>query len=113
MEEKVNLIESLMEKAADYWKTSFELVKLRAIDRLSDQVSTLVPHSVTLVLVLSFMLFISLGLSLWIGDILGKIYYGFFIVASFYGLVAIILHFFLHRPFKKMVSNYFIRNVFK
>jgi hypothetical protein len=113
MEEKVNLLESLMEKAVDYGKTSFELAKLRAIDKLSDLISTLIPHSVTFVLFISFMLFISLGLSLWFGDILGKIYYGFFIVASFYGLVAIILHFFLHRPFKKMVSNYFIRKVFK
>ena len=113
MEEKVNLLESLMEKAADYGKTSFELVKLKAIDKSSELVSILVPHSVTFVLFISFMLFISIGLSLWLGDILGKIYYGFFIVALFYCLVAIIVHFFLHLPFKKIVSDYFIRKVFK
>jgi hypothetical protein len=113
MEENVNLLESLFEKAADYGKTSFELVKLKALDKSSDIVSTIIPRSVSIVLFTSFMLFLNLGLSFWLGDILGKIYYGFFVVASFYTIAGITIHFFLHKRFKKSVSNYFIKKVLK
>lgn len=113
MEENSNLLESLLEKAADYGKTTIELVKLKALDKSSDIVSTVIPRSVSIALFASFMLFLNLGLSLWLGEILGKIYYGFFVVASFYGIVGIVIHFFFHKRFKKIVSNYFIRKVLK
>ena len=113
MEEKTNPLESLLEKAADYGKTSFELGKLKVLDKSSDIVSTIVPRSVSIALFASFLLFLSFGLSLWLGEILGKIYYGFFVVASFYGFIGIITHFFLHKRFKKIVGNYFIKKVLK
>jgi fatty acid desaturase len=113
MEENTKLLESLLEKASDYGKTSFELVKLKTIDKTADVVSTLVPHSVVFVLIASFILFLNLGLALWLGDILGKIFWGFFVVAAFYILAGIIIHFFLHDPIKKLVADYFIKRVLK
>ena len=71
MEENTKLLESLLEKASDYGKTSFELVKLKTIDKTADVVSSMVPHSVVFVLIALFMLFLNLGLALWLGDILG------------------------------------------
>ena len=32
-------------------------------------------------------------LALWIGELVGKLYFGFFIVAAFYVLVALLLHY--------------------
>ena len=113
MEDNANLIESLLEKTAEYGKASFELVKLKAIDKTSDVISTLIPHSVVLVLVAVCMLFINLGLAFWLGEILGKIFYGFFVVAAFYVLAGIVLHFFMHGWLKKIVGNYFIKHVLK
>jgi len=113
MEENTKLLESLLEKASEYGKTSLELVKLKSIDKTADVVSTIVPHSVVFVLVASFMLFLNLGLALWLGDILGKMFYGFFVVAAFYILTGLIIHFFLHNPIKKLVGNYFIKHVLK
>ena len=113
MEDNANPIESLLEKTAEYGKASFELVKLKAIDKTSDVISTLIPHSVVLVLVAVCMLFINLGLAFWLGEILGKIFYGFFVVAAFYVLAGIVLHFFMHGWLKKIVGNYFIKHVLK
>jgi len=111
MKDNVNLIEALVDTATEYGKTSYELVKLKALDKTSDVISTVIPHSVVFVLVMTFMLFISLGLSFWLGEILGKIYYGFFVVAAFYCIIGLVLHFFLHKWFKKIVGNYFIKKV--
>ena len=113
MEDNNKLLESLLEKATDFGKTSFELVKLKTLDKSTDIVSSLVPNSIVFVLIVTFMLFLNLGLALWLGDILGKIFYGFFVVAAFYILAGIVIHFFMHKWIKKLVGNYFIKLMLK
>jgi fatty acid desaturase len=113
MEDNAKLIESLLESATEYGKTSIELVKLKVIDKTSDVVSSFIPHSVVFVLVASFLLFFNLGLGFWLGEILGKTYYGFFVVAAFYGVLGIIIHFFMHNWLKKIICNSIIREILK
>jgi hypothetical protein len=113
MEDNEKLIESLLERAADYGKTTFELVKLKALDKTSEVVSSLVPHSFVFVLIALFMLFLNLGLAFWLGEILGKTFYGFLVVAAFYGFIGIVIHFFMNKWLKKLVFNYIIKHVFK
>lgn len=111
MEDTAKLIETLLERTVEYGKTSFELVKLKAVDKTSDVVSTLIPHTIVIVLIVSFLLFVNLGLAFWLGEILGRIYFGFFVVAAFYGLSAIVLHFFMHKRLKKYIGDYIIKQV--
>lgn len=113
MEDNTKLIESLFERATEYTKTSYELAKLKALDKTSDAVSSLVPHFVSHVLFVSFMLFLSLGLSLWLGEILGKIYFGFFVVAAFYCIVFLVFYFFMRKWLKKIAGNYIIKQMLK
>ncbi len=93
MEEKATLIESLFEKLETYLKTNLDLFKLKAIDKSADAVSTVLSKLVFFVVVLFIAVSINIGLALWIGEMLGKLYFGFFIVAAFYVLVALVLHF--------------------
>jgi hypothetical protein len=113
MEDNEKLIESLLERAADYGKTTYELVKLKTLDKTSDVVSSLIPHSFVLVLIALFMFFLNLGLAFWLGEILGKTFYGFFVVAAFYGLIGFVIHFLMHKWLKKLVCNYIIKHVLK
>lgn len=113
MEDNKKLVESLLEKATEYGKTSYELVKLKVLDKTSDVVSTFIPHSVVFILIASFMLFLNLGLAFWLGEILGKTFYGFFVVSGFYVITGIVIHFFMHKWLKKIVGNYFIKQVLK
>jgi len=112
-DDNANLIESLLERVTDYGKTTFELVKLKALDKTTDAVSSFIPHSFVIVLIAIFMLFANLGLALWLGEIIGKIYYGFLVVAAFYGIIGMIIHFFMHKWIKKLVSNYIIKQLLK
>lgn len=113
MEEKSKLLESLLEKASDYGKTSFELVKFKTIDKTADVVSSFIPHSVVFILISSFLIFLNLGLALWLGEILGKTFYGFFAIAAFYIIVALFIHFFLHKRIKKLIGDNFIKQILK
>jgi hypothetical protein len=113
MEENAKLLESLLERADNYGKITFELVKLKALDKTSEVVSSFIPHSVVFVLIASFLLFLNFGIALWLGEVLGRIFYGFFVVAAFYVVTGIVIHFFMHKWIKRHVSNYFIKRVLK
>jgi len=111
MESNAKLIESLLESAAEYGKTSLELVKLKTVDKSADFVSSLIPHSVTGMLLATFLLFLNLGLAFWLGEIFGVIYLGFLVVAAFYGMTALVLHFFMHSWLKSKIHDFIIKQV--
>ena len=113
MDDNSKLIEPLFEKAVDYGKTSYELIKLKALDKTSEVVASLIPFFFVLILVVLFLLFISLGLAFMLGDLLGKTWYGFFLMGAFYGLLAIIIHFLLNNWLKKLLSDFIIKLALK
>jgi hypothetical protein len=113
MEDNTKLLESLLESATEYGKSTIELVKLKTLDKTTDVVSSLVPQSLVFILISTFLLFLNLGLALWLGDILGKAFYGFFVVAAFYIVVGSIIHLFMHKWIKKHVGNYIVKRILK
>jgi len=113
MEDNSKSIESLIEGITDFSKTSYELARLKAIDKSSDVASSMIPHSIVFVLFASFMLFANFGLAFWLGEILGNTYYGFFVIAGFYVITGLVLHFFFHKRIKNLIWNSIIRQVLK
>jgi len=111
MEENTKSMEALLERATEYGKSSYELVRLKTIDKASEVVSSCAPHVFGLILILIFLLFLNLGLSLWLGEVLGKAYYGFFAVASFYFVVWAIVRIFMHKWLKGLIKNNIIKQL--
>ncbi len=105
MEDKLNHIEPLFERAEEFGKTSLELIKLKAMDKTAEIVSTSVSRGAVILFFSMFTVIVNIGIALWLGDILGKSYYGFFCVAGFYGVIGSVLYFFMHDWIKKRVSN--------
>jgi len=113
MEESTKLIESLLERATEYGKTSYELAKLKVLDKTSDVVSSFIPYFFVFVLFVSFMLFISLGTAFWLNEFFCKTYFGFFMVSAFYGIIGIVIYFFMQKWLKKIIRNFIIKQVLK
>jgi len=113
MENNTRMVESLLERIAEYGKSSLELAKLKAVDKTADVVSSFVPRAVFILFILLFVIFASLGLSLWLGQILGETFYGFFLVAAIYGFIGLFIQLFMHKWIKRCVSNNFIDQVLK
>ncbi len=105
MENKVTLIETLFEKTVSYTKNGAELYKLKAIDKSADVISTLISRLAVMILIMLFFLILNIGVALWISEILGKIYYGFFSVAGFYALAGIVLYAFRNKWIKTPLRN--------
>ncbi|MGZ3864501.1 MAG: hypothetical protein ACXVPN_16415 [Bacteroidia bacterium] len=105
MEDKASLTESLLEKVEDYGKVSLELLKLKAIDRTAEAVSSTVSYLLISFMLLACLLTASIGVAVWLGNVMGEIYYGFFAVAGFYALVGIILYAARKSWLKKSISD--------
>ncbi|MDD2675622.1 hypothetical protein DR871_007130 [Flavobacterium petrolei] len=113
MENNATTIEMLFERAENYTKTTVELARLNVVDKTADVVSSLISRIAVSIVFAMFAFLVNIGLSLWIGELVGKIYYGFFIVSSFYLLIAIILYIFKNEWIKMPISNFMIVKMLK
>jgi hypothetical protein len=102
-------IATLIERAEDYTKTTFDLFKQKAIDQSSEVVSSIALQLTIIITVALSILIINIGLALWVGKLLGNGIYGFFIMGGFYALVAILLSIFGQQWIKIPVSNSIIK----
>ena len=102
-------IEALFSKTGDYLETRIDLFRLKTIDKTSEVVSSVVTQAVLLLVTTFFILMLSVGVALWVGDILGKAYYGFLILAGFYLIVGLIIYALRRQWLKDPISNLIIR----
>jgi hypothetical protein len=111
LDEPTVLIESLIEKGEQYGKTTLELLKLRTIDKSADVSSNIVSWLVVGVFAVLFFLVLNIGVALWLGELMGKSYYGFFVVSGFYALLAILFTIFRKQFIKEPLNNSIISQV--
>lgn len=109
MESPVSLIESLFARAETYGKTTYELSKLKVLETTTHVATSLISRLSVILMFSMFALILNIGLALLLGELLGKVYYGFFIVAVFYLFIGTILYFFLPKWIKKPVSEIIIK----
>ena len=113
MEENSPLFGALLEKLENFSKTSIDLFKLKAIDKLSDILSNVVFYVLIGLLVFVFLLFLNLAIAFWINDLLGKEYAGFFIVSGFYLLLILIVVVFNKRIIRAPLISTLISKLLK
>lgn len=104
-------METLLTRVEDYGNTRIELAKLIAIDHTSTVMSFLISHIIMVLIICVFTLLLSIGAAFWLGDLLGTVYYGFLIVAAFYG-VAILVLLLVFRPLKTRIKNNIIAHLY-
>lgn len=113
MESIATNIEELYNKAEKYSKTSIDLIKLNAIDKTSDVISSLaVVISISLIVAM-FTLFINIGISLYIGKLLHDYYLGFIIVSGFYIILGIVVYLFRKTLIKTPLDNLIVLKLLK
>ncbi|MBC7888874.1 MAG: hypothetical protein H7Z13_13435 [Ferruginibacter sp.] len=111
MEKQPDTFGSLFENAGDYLETRLDLLKLKAVDKSSDIISSVVSRLTILLIVAFAIVILNIGLAFWAGELLGKVYLGFFVVGGFYALLALILHFFWHPFLKGPISSIIIKKM--
>ncbi len=113
MEASSSHFETLLFKAGEYAETKAGILKLKVADKTSDTVSDAAAAMVVFLFAGLFTVILSIGLALLIGDWLGKTWYGFFVIAGFYGITGIVFHINRRSFVKTPVSNFIIGKFLK
>ena len=111
MENKPTPVASFFESANDYLETRMDLLKLKAVDKSSDIISSLVSSVVVFVILIFGVFILNIGLSIWLGNVMGQVWYGFVVVGSFYTLAAILLIVFKAKWVKGSLTDIFIKKM--
>lgn len=111
MENQSGPVELLVEKVKDYAETRIELLRLKAIDKSSSFLSLLIAMIVVILVVFISFMILSVGLALLLGDLLGKAYYGFFIVAGIYLITGLVLYSTREKLLKSPMANSMIKKL--
>lgn len=111
MEIPTSKIEALFESVEIYSKTTFELSRLKALETTTQVATSFVSRLSVIIIFSLFTIVLNIGIALLLGEMFGKFYYGFFIVAAFYFVAGVIMHFFFHKWIKKSVSDIIITQV--
>lgn len=113
METSESLIELLFERVESYGKTTYELSKLKLLKTTADVLPSLISKLIVVLVISFFTLILSMGIAFLLGELLGNLYYGFFIVAAVYLVAGIVFYFFLHKWIKKPIGDFIIKQVLK
>lgn len=113
MDFKEGKIEMIYAKIEDLVSNQQEIIKLKVYSKSADMATFLVMKIIMFVVVGLFVLFLNIGLSIWLGEILGETYYGFFALAGFYAIAALIIKTFLYRNIEYKINNFFLFKILK
>ena len=111
MENQSTPVESLIDSAKSYFETRIDLLKLKGIDKSSSFLSLLISMLIVILVAFISVMLLSVGIALLLGDLLGKSYYGFFIVALLYLITGFVLYSSREKWLKKPIANSMIHKL--
>ena len=109
MENSIIPLEEVLNKVENYSKTSYHLAKLKSLKATALVASTLISNLCIAILVMMGFGILAIALGLWLGELLGKNYYGFFIMATLFLLLALLISLFFSRKIKLSISKFLIK----
>ena len=113
MEDKTTSVEVLLARVQAYTKTSIELFKLKATDKIAELTSNLASGFVILVILVLFFVNLNIAIALLLGDLLGKAWLGFILISGLYACIGCIIFLFRNKWIKRPVSNSIIELLLK
>lgn len=105
--------EDFAKNTENYINTRLELLKLKAIAKIADVVSSIFSRLAVLIVFIFSLVILNIGLSFYVGELLHNTSYGFFAVSGFYVFLTIILYLLRNRFIKTKVSNSVINILLK
>ena len=111
IDDKDGVIEALFERTKDYVETRADLFKLKAIKKTAEVGSSIVSQFIIAIVFSSFFIFLNIAIGLLIGDLIGKLYLGFFIVAGFYLIVGLLIYSNRHKIISSPIANSIIKKM--
>ncbi|KAA9042195.1 phage holin family protein [Ginsengibacter hankyongi] len=111
MESKPTNVEDLYQKLSEYADVRINLFKLKSINKISGFMSSVVTIVILIILFGAVLLCLTVGAGFLIGEWVGKVYYGFFIVGAIYLIIGLVIYSMRDKLIKTKVSNKLIKDL--
>lgn len=106
-------VENLLSHTREYLDTKINILKLTAVDKGSNAVSSAAVYIGLAVISFFFLVFLSIGAALAISSALENAYAGFLIVAGIYLVLGILLYVMQDKWVKTPIVNAMIKSILK
>jgi hypothetical protein len=111
MENNPTSVEELFSKLKDYVETTIDLFKLKAINKVSGLLSTIIVSVVLIMLLFLLVICLTIGFALLIGMWLGHAFWGFFIMGAVYVIIGLVMYKSKNKLLKEPISNTLIKEL--
>lgn len=113
MDTNYEIVETVFSRIENLTTTQTELIKLKLYNKTADLATFLAMKAIIMSVLGLFFLFLNIGLSLWLGEILGKTYYGFLVIAAFYALVAVFIRTSVYKYLQRQINFLLLTKILK
>lgn len=103
-------ISALAEKTEEYIRTTLQLNKLKLVEKTAETSSLALSKLILALIIGAGVTSASIAAAFWLGDIFGKTFFGFLLVAGFYFALAL-LYLTAQRYFQKRINNEIIKQI--
>lgn len=113
MEEEVSKTIPFFEELERVVSIRLEILKLKLISKVSDMLAAFFSNFILILSLVLFLVFLSVGLALMIGEWLGKSSYGFLCIAALFGLIWVFIYFFRWNMLKRKIADGIVAQIFE
>jgi hypothetical protein len=106
-------MDTVFQKLDDLTTNQTELIKLKIYKKTADIATFLIVKIILFFLVGLCLLFLHIGISIWIGDLLNNRHFGFLIVSLFYGIISILVLNVIYRPLQSKIRSLLLTDILK
>lgn len=108
----MNQVEELFKEFKDYVSLRIEITQLKYSSKTSLVTSSVLTYMLISMVIFFFVLVLTIGIALWMGNQLGEWYLGFLIMAGIYLLIGIVIFTFRNRWIRIPLNNLIIKEIF-
>ena len=108
----MNQVEALFKDLKDYVSLRLQITQLKYSSKTSLVTSSVLTYMLISMVVFFFVLVLTIGIALWIGNLLGEWYLGFLIMAGIYLLIGLVIFTFRNRWIRIPLNNLIIKEIF-
>ncbi len=105
----LTLLESLFGQSKEYIKNRLDLYKLKAVDKTASLVTAIALGIALFIVFFIFFIVLNIGIALLIGDLLGRAFWGFLILAVIYAIVGLVIFYARDKIFKSPITGLIFR----
>ncbi len=105
------LLEEFTHQFKSYANTLYELFLLKAVQKISSGATTVLVIAAVIFLTVLLLVFASIGAALWLNQLLGNPFCGFFIVSGFYALLVLLIYAFRKRVIRRSIQDIIVNEM--